>query len=53
MIKIIKLKLILLIILNLANSASAENSFFEEGQNKYDEKKIQRVKIFISKKYNF
>ena len=53
MIKIIKLKLILLIILNLANSASAENSFFEEGQNKYDEKKYKESKFLFQRSITF
>ena len=53
MIKIIKLKLILLIILNLTNSASAENSFFEEGQNKYDEKKYKESKFLFQRSITF
>ena len=53
MIKIIKLFSIFFIGINMINFAFAENIFFEEGKKKYEEKKIQRIKIFISKKHSF
>ena len=41
MIKIIKLITIFFVVISLLNSVSAENSFFEEGIIKYNEKKIR------------
>ena len=48
MIKIIKLTAILLISLNLCNSALAENSFFKKGKIKYDEKKYIESKFVLA-----
>ena len=36
-----KLIIVLFIILNFGSSSFAENNFFEEGKNKYDEQKFK------------
>tara|TARA_B100000780_G_scaffold189728_1_gene133503 strand:+ start:54 stop:491 length:438 start_codon:yes stop_codon:yes gene_type:complete len=53
MIKKIKLISILLIFLNLTNSAFAENSFFEEGKKKYNEKKYEESKFLFQRSIVF
>ena len=53
MIKKIKLISILLIFLNLTNSAFAENSFFEEGKKKYNEKKYEESKFLFQRNIVF
>ena len=53
MIKKIKLISILLIFLNLTNSAFAENSFFEEGKVKYAEKKYEESKFLFQRSIVF
>mgnify|MGYP006111857511 FL=1 len=53
MIKIIKLITALLMFLYLANSALAENSFFEEGKKKYDEKKYEESKFLFQRSIVF
>ena len=53
MIKIIKLTSILLILLNLTNSAIAKNSFFEEGKIKYNEKKYVDSKFLFQRSIVF
>jgi len=53
MIKIIKLAAIFFIFLNLINSASAKNSFFEEGKNKYNEKKYEESKFLFQRSIAF
>jgi tetratricopeptide (TPR) repeat protein len=53
MIKIIKLATIFFIFLNLINSASAKNSFFEEGKNKYNEKKYEESKFLFQRSIAF
>ena len=50
MIKIIKLVAILSIFINLA---LAENSFFEEGKNKYNEKKYKESKFLFQRNIVF
>ena len=53
MIKIIKLITALLMFLYLANPALAENSFFEEGKKKYDEKKYEESKFLFQRSIVF
>jgi len=53
MIKIIKLAAIFFIFLNLINSASAKNSFFEKGKNKYNEKKYEESKFLFQRSIAF
>jgi tetratricopeptide (TPR) repeat protein len=53
MIKIIKLTAILLISLNLCNSALAENSFLKKGKIKYDEKKYIESKFLFQRSIVF
>jgi tetratricopeptide (TPR) repeat protein len=53
MIKKIKLISILLIFLNLTNSAFAEDSFFEEGKKKYNEKKYEESKFLFQRSIVF
>jgi len=53
MIKKIKSILILLILLNLNNSAMAESSFFEEGKKKYNEKKYDESKFLFQRSIVF
>tara|TARA_B100000780_G_C21004797_1_gene402154 strand:- start:437 stop:874 length:438 start_codon:yes stop_codon:yes gene_type:complete len=53
MIKIIKLITALLMFLYLANPALAENSFFEEGKKRYDEKKYEESKFLFQRSIVF
>ena len=53
MIKIIKLITIFLMMLNMTNSVSAENSFFEEGKKKYNEKKYDESKFLFQRSIVF
>jgi len=53
MIKIFKIILIFFISINLVNSASAEVSFFEEGKNKYNEKKYEESKFLFQRSIVF
>jgi len=53
MIKIIKLVSIFFISLNLVSSVSAESSFFEDGKNKYNEKKYKESKFLFQKSIVF
>ena len=53
MIKITKLSLIFFIVLNLTNSLLAENTFFEEGKKKYDEKKYEESKFLFQRSIVF
>ena len=53
MIKITKLSLIFFIILNLTNSLLAENTFFEEGKKKYNEKKYEESKFLFQRSIVF
>ena len=53
MIKIIKLIAILFISLNLSNSVLAENTFFDEGKQKYNEKKYEESKFLFQKRIVF
>ena len=53
MIKIIKLVSVFFISVTLTNSALAENSFFEEGKVKYDEKKYQESKFLFQRSIVF
>jgi hypothetical protein len=53
MIKITKLSLIFFIVLNLTNSLLAENTFFEEGKKKYDEKKYEESKFLLQRSIVF
>jgi len=51
--KIIKLISIFFILLNLISSASAENSFFEEGIIKYNEKNYEESKFLFQRSIVF
>ena len=53
MMKIIKLVSVFFISVTLINSASAENSFFEEGKIKYNEKKYQESKFLFQRSIVF
>jgi tetratricopeptide (TPR) repeat protein len=53
MIKIIKIISTLLILLNLTNYVSAENSFYEEGKRKYNEKKYKESKFLFQRSIVF
>ena len=53
MIKIIKSISVLLISLTLINSVLAENSFFEEGKIKYNEKKYEESKFLFQRNIVF
>ena len=53
MIKIIKLTSISLILLILMNFASAENTFFEDGKKKYNEKKYKESKFLFQRSIVF
>jgi len=53
MIKMIKLISTLLILFNLTNFASAENSFFEEAKKKYSEKKYKESKFLFQRNIVF
>ena len=51
--KIHKLVIIFFISLNLVNSALAENSFFEKGKIKYNEKKYEESKFLFQRSIVF
>jgi len=53
MIKINKLTIVLLMILNFGSSTLAENNFFEKGKNKYDEKKYEESKFLFQRSIVF
>ena len=53
MIKMIKLITILFISLNLTNSVLAENIFFDEGKQKYNEKKYKESKFLFQRSIVF
>ena len=53
MIKMIKLISTFFIIINLMNSALAENTFFEEGKAKYNEKKYEESKFLFQRSIVF
>ena len=53
MIKMIKLIVTLLILLNFTNSVLAESSFFEEGKKKYNEKKYKESKFLFQRSIVF
>ena len=53
MIKIIKLVSIFFIFINLISSSLAEVSFFEEGKNKYNEKKYEESKFLFQRSIVF
>ena len=53
MIKTIKLILFFFIVLNLINSAVAENIFFEDGKKKYDEKEYEESKFLFQRSIVF
>ena len=53
MTKVIKLISVFIIVLNLINSALAENTFFEEGKNKYNEKKYEESKFLFQRSIVF
>ena len=53
MIKMIKAIPILFILLNLTNSVSAEDTFFEKGKIKYNEKKYKESKFLFQRSIVF
>ena len=53
MIKIIKLISIILMSINLTNFALAENSFFDEGKKRYNEKKYEEAKFLFQRSIVF
>ena len=53
MIKIIKIVSIIFISLNLVSTVTAENSFFEEGKIKYNEKKYEESKFLFQRSIVF
>ena len=53
MIKIIKSISVLLILLNLNNALLADNSFFEDGKKKYNEKKYKESKFLFQRSIVF
>jgi len=53
MIKVIKIISILFIAMNLTNSSLAENTFFEEGKKKYNEKKYEESKFLFQRNIVF
>ena len=53
MTKVIKLISVFIIVLNLINSALAENTFFEEGKTKYNEKKYEESKFLFQRSIVF
>ena len=53
MTKIAKLLTVFFIFLNLINSALAENTFFEEGKKKYNEKKYHESKFLFQRSIVF
>ena len=53
MTKIIKIISVLFVIISLINSVQAENTFFEEGKKKYDEKKYKESKFLFQRSIIF
>ena len=53
MIKMIKIIPILFILLNLTNSVSAEDTFFEEGKTKYNKKEYEESKFLFQRSIVF
>ena len=53
MIKVIKVISIFFIAVNLTNSSLAENTFFEEGKTKYNEKKYEESKFLFQRNIVF
>ena len=53
MIKVIKIISIFFIAVNLTNSSLAENTFFEEGKKKYNEKKYEESKFLFQRNIVF
>ena len=53
MIKIARLIIIFFLIMNISNSLLAENSFFEEGKIKFDEKKYKKSKFLFQRSIVF
>ena len=53
MIKITKIISIFFIVQNLTNSVLAENTFFEEGKKKYNEKKYEESKFLFQRSIVF
>ena len=53
MVKITKIISIFFIVLNLTNSALAENTFFDEGKKKYNEKKYNESKFLFQRSIVF
>ena len=53
MIKVIKIISIFFIAVNLTNSSLAENTFFEEGKTKYNEKKYEESKFLFQRNIVF
>ena len=51
--KINKLTIVLFIILNFGSYSFAENNFFEEGKNKYDEQKYEESKFLFQRSITF
>ena len=51
--KINKLTIVLFIILNFGSYSFAENNFFEEGKNKYDEQKYEESKFLFQRSIVF
>ena len=48
-----KLIIVLFLILNFGSSSVAENNFFEEGKNKYDEQKYEESKFLFQRSIVF
>ena len=53
MIKIIKIITIFFVVTNLTNSALAENTFFQDGKKKYNEKKYKDSKFLFQRSIVF
>ena len=51
--KINKLTIVLFIILNFGSYSLAENNFFQEGKNKYDEQKYEESKFLFQRSIVF
>ena len=45
--KINKLTIVLFMLLNFGSYTLAENNFFQEGKNKYDEQKYEKYKFLF------
>ena len=53
MTKIVKIISVFFVIFNLMNFALAENTFFEEGKKKYDEKRYDESKFLFQRSITF